>query len=256
MLECYVLSWGFKALLKCEKQCFGKYTVCIYLLTPWCRVLLEKLTGLQLVKKFPAFHRTRRFITALTSLRHPSLSWASPIESIISSPFVFCVMPPLETLPPPGDPSGGVVYLRIVLFPEQASCMWVFLNSAVLQGGIVSPSPNPHAGGPPLVGCPRLLIQFIRSCRLYRRPFLYPQPEDAPCRGDRDPLILYVLHYLNYTSQINSELARPLPCTNMRRSEIWVGICMSLHFLHYFRTFQSSGIRWWRPASIGAKDFW
>ena len=26
-----------------------------YLLTPWCTVLLEKLTGLQLVKKFPAF---------------------------------------------------------------------------------------------------------------------------------------------------------------------------------------------------------
>ena len=27
----------------------------VYLLTPWCRVLLEKPTGLQLVKKFPAF---------------------------------------------------------------------------------------------------------------------------------------------------------------------------------------------------------
>ena len=40
------------------------------LLTPWCRVLLEKLTGLQLVKKFPAFYGTRRFITALTSVRH------------------------------------------------------------------------------------------------------------------------------------------------------------------------------------------
>ena len=26
-----------------------------YLLTPWCRVLLEQLTGLQLVKKFPHF---------------------------------------------------------------------------------------------------------------------------------------------------------------------------------------------------------
>ena len=52
------------------------------LLTPWCRVLLEKLTGLQLVKKFPAFHGTRRFITALTSVRHVSLSWASPIQSI------------------------------------------------------------------------------------------------------------------------------------------------------------------------------
>jgi hypothetical protein len=45
-----------------------------YLLTPWCRVLLEKLTGLQQVKKFPAFYGTRRFITAFTSFRHPSLS--------------------------------------------------------------------------------------------------------------------------------------------------------------------------------------
>jgi len=53
-----------------------------YLLTPWCRVLLEKLTGLQLVKKLSAFHGIRRFITALTSVRHPSLSWASPIQSI------------------------------------------------------------------------------------------------------------------------------------------------------------------------------
>ena len=53
-----------------------------YLLTPWCRFLLEKLTSLQLVKKFPAFHGTRRFITALTSVRHLSLSWASPIQSI------------------------------------------------------------------------------------------------------------------------------------------------------------------------------
>jgi len=51
----------------------------LHLLTPWCRVLLEQLTGLQLVKKFPAFHGTRMFITALTSVRHLSLSWASPI---------------------------------------------------------------------------------------------------------------------------------------------------------------------------------
>jgi len=57
-----------------------------YLLTPWCRVLPEQLTGLQLVKKFPAFHGTRRFITALTSVRHLSLSWASPIQSICPYP--------------------------------------------------------------------------------------------------------------------------------------------------------------------------
>ena len=57
-----------------------------YLLTPWCRVFLEKLTGLELVKKFPAFHGTRRFITALTSVRQLSLSWASPIQSIYPHP--------------------------------------------------------------------------------------------------------------------------------------------------------------------------
>jgi len=57
-----------------------------YLRTPWCRFLLEKVTGLQLVKKFPAFHRTRRFITALTSVRQLSLSWASPIQSIYPHP--------------------------------------------------------------------------------------------------------------------------------------------------------------------------
>ena len=45
-----------------------------YLLTPWSRVLPEKLTGSQLVNKFPAFYGTRRFITALTSARHLSLS--------------------------------------------------------------------------------------------------------------------------------------------------------------------------------------
>jgi len=63
-----------------------KITLLTYLLTPCCRVLLEKLTGLQLAKKFPAFHGTRKFITALTSVRHLSLSWASPIQSIYPHP--------------------------------------------------------------------------------------------------------------------------------------------------------------------------
>ena len=53
-----------------------------YFLTPWSRVLLEKLTSLQLVNKFLAFHGTQRFITALTCVCHLSLSWASPIQSI------------------------------------------------------------------------------------------------------------------------------------------------------------------------------
>jgi len=57
-----------------------------YSLTPWCRVLLEKLTGLKLVKKFPTFYGTRRFVTALTSVRHLSLSCASSIQSTYPHP--------------------------------------------------------------------------------------------------------------------------------------------------------------------------
>ena len=44
------------------------------------------LTGLQLVKKFPTFYGTRRFITALTRARHLSLSWASYIQSTTHFP--------------------------------------------------------------------------------------------------------------------------------------------------------------------------
>ena len=57
-----------------------------YLLTPCSRVLLEKLANLQLVKKFPAFYGTRKFLTALTSSRHPSLSRASPIQFSYPNP--------------------------------------------------------------------------------------------------------------------------------------------------------------------------
>ena len=45
-----------------------------YLLTRWSRVLLEKLIGSQVVEKFSAFYGTRRFITAVTSACHLSLS--------------------------------------------------------------------------------------------------------------------------------------------------------------------------------------
>ena len=49
-------------------------TTHVRLLTPWSRVLFEKLTGSHLVKTLPAFYGNRRFITAFTSVRHLSLS--------------------------------------------------------------------------------------------------------------------------------------------------------------------------------------
>ena len=85
---------------------FSSIYLLTYLLTPWCRALLEKLTGLQLVKKFPAFHGTPRFITALTTVRHLSLSWASPIQSIYPHPTYWRSILILSTHLRLGLPSG------------------------------------------------------------------------------------------------------------------------------------------------------
>ena len=46
----WVVVYNFRKYEKFESN------LLTYLLTPWSRVLLEKLTGLQLVKKFPAFY--------------------------------------------------------------------------------------------------------------------------------------------------------------------------------------------------------
>ena len=50
--------------------------VCLltYLLTPWSRVLLDKLTGSAASQEIPCIFGTRRFITVLTSAHHLSLS--------------------------------------------------------------------------------------------------------------------------------------------------------------------------------------
>jgi hypothetical protein len=71
----------FIYLLTCLPTC-----LLTHLLTPWSRVLPEKLTGLQLFKKFSTFYGTRKFITAFTSARELSLSWASSIQSIPPHP--------------------------------------------------------------------------------------------------------------------------------------------------------------------------
>jgi hypothetical protein len=62
-----------------------------YLLTPWSRILPEKLKRPKLLKKFPALYGTRRFITTFTRARHLSLSWATLIQS----------MPPIQPLKDP-----------------------------------------------------------------------------------------------------------------------------------------------------------
>jgi hypothetical protein len=53
------------------------------------QILLGKLTVTQLVRKFPAFYWTLRFITVFTRARHRPLSWARRIQSTHTSPPYF-----------------------------------------------------------------------------------------------------------------------------------------------------------------------
>jgi hypothetical protein len=48
--------------------------IIFYSITPCSRILLERLTGSELVKKFPVLYGTQMFVTAFTSARHLSLS--------------------------------------------------------------------------------------------------------------------------------------------------------------------------------------
>ena len=102
-----------------------------YLLTPWCTILLEKQTGLQLVKKFSAFHGTRRFITAITSVRHLSLSWASPIQSIIPTYHLLEIHPnifhPSTPMSPQWSPSFQFPHQDPIHSPLLThKCHWAF----------------------------------------------------------------------------------------------------------------------------------
>ena len=60
-----------------------------------------------------------------------------------------------------------------------------FMFRIMILFTVVGTLPNPQAERPPLVGCPRLFIQYIRSYPPYGRPLRHRTPEEASCRGDR-----------------------------------------------------------------------
>jgi hypothetical protein len=61
-------------MLQDVSQGFTLGSLLTYLLTPWSRVLLEKLAGIQPAKKFSAFYGTGRINTLFTGSPHLLLS--------------------------------------------------------------------------------------------------------------------------------------------------------------------------------------
>jgi hypothetical protein len=64
----------------------GEWSASRNWLTPWSRILLQKLIVTQLVKKFPALYGTRRYITVFTRALHWFLSCVGWIRSTPSHP--------------------------------------------------------------------------------------------------------------------------------------------------------------------------
>jgi hypothetical protein len=108
---------------------------------------------------FPAIYATRKFITVFTRSLHWSLSWARSIQSI---PSHHISLRSIFNIP---RPKSHVIFFRRGRLSKESvqGPLW----SIVTRWGLLSPMPNPQAGGPPLVGCPRLLIQYIRSYPTY-----------------------------------------------------------------------------------------
>ena len=109
---------------------FVKYSLTYlltYLLNQWSRVLLEKLTGFLLGKKFPAFYGTRRFITAFTSARQCQLD---PVHTPKQHKIHLNIMLPSTCgsflLFPSGFPHQNLVYAS--LLPICASCQAQFFS--------------------------------------------------------------------------------------------------------------------------------
>jgi hypothetical protein len=107
----------------------------------------------------------------------------------------------------------------------RGSCVF-FINLFFLRWGVVSPTPNPQAGGPHLVVRPRRLIQYIHSWR----PTLHLQPENVPCCGNSDPP--------------NMEILTPLALNML--STVTAEICNGVYWHHSCKGYVPENNVWWK----------
>jgi len=106
----------------------------IHLLTPWSRVLLEKLTVFQLVKKFPAFYETRRFYYRIHKCPLP--------------------VPILSQIKPVHNPTFHFLKIHLIL----SSCLRLGLPSGLFPSGFPTKTLHTPLLSPIRVTCPFHLI--------------------------------------------------------------------------------------------------
>ena len=118
------------------------------------------------------------------------------------------------------EPECSLPHLQVPASCPNPRIVCPFHNVVLfLRWGVVSTSPNTQGGGAPLVGCPWLLIRYIRTTIHILRPFLRPHAEDVSCRGDRDLLFRYPLL-----------ICRVLRWIHWERNESLIGVSFGLNW--------------------------
>ena len=87
----------------------------------------------------------------------------------------------------------------------------LFRNIVIVYGEeLLASRPTPKLQDHPLSAVRDCLFNLFAATLHICRPFLHPQPEDAPCRGDRDPITMtcLLMYFTNH--------GRPCSCTCTR----------------------------------------
>jgi hypothetical protein len=94
------------------------------------------------------------------------------------------------------EPGGSLPHSQ-----QPATCPYLcrlFRNIIIFYGEeLLAPRPTPRLEGHPLSAVRDCFFSIFAATLNNWRPFLHPQPEAAPCRGDRDPLNTEFLTIIN-----------------------------------------------------------
>jgi hypothetical protein len=113
---------------------------------------------------------------------------------------------------------------------------------------LLAPRPTPKLEVHPLSAVRNCLFNVFAATPHIRRPFLHLQPEDAPCCGDRDPLIMEKFKLLRENGFQNSlKNYTPTGSKNMfsnggvvlKRLTMWNNDTEKVHILSYVLCFGS-----------------